>query len=189
MKTNEHIRQVREKVVEKESNIERSGQEAHGNAGGAVKTQLRWDNLLSGQPLFVQRVSPYPSSSNCWRFGSSYPLLYSVILYNLHMVINVTGKPKPNGIHVSKTHCLIHSGMATYSIGTSSARVFKLYTYLTFWENLELQKEIEMAQYKYFCLNHFNFPNIYTRNIPYEGFCECQQGTNEPGGVDNYQRF
>lgn len=42
---------------------------------------------------------------------------------------------------VGQTYCLIQSGMDTYSIGTSSASSVRLYTYLIFWLNLELQKE------------------------------------------------
>lgn len=35
-------------------------------------------------------------------------------------------------------YCLMHSGIDTYSMGTSSARSVRLYTYLIFWLNFEL---------------------------------------------------
>lgn len=37
------------------------------------------------------------------------------------------------------TYCLMHSGIDTYSIGTSSARSARLYTNFIFWLNLELE--------------------------------------------------
>lgn len=38
----------------------------------------------------------------------------------------------------------MHSGMPTYSIGTSSASSAKLKTYLIFWLNFELWKKIKI---------------------------------------------
>uniref|UniRef100_A0A0E9XI77 Uncharacterized protein n=1 Tax=Anguilla anguilla TaxID=7936 RepID=A0A0E9XI77_ANGAN len=40
----------------------------------------------------------------------------------------------------------MHSGMDTYSIGTSSARSVRLNTYLIFWLNFELMKGLVMAR-------------------------------------------
>lgn len=39
---------------------------------------------------------------------------------------------------IKKTYCFMHSGMPTYSMGTSSASSAKLKTYLIFWLNFEL---------------------------------------------------
>lgn len=41
------------------------------------------------------------------------------------------------------TYCLMHSGMPTYSMGTSSASSAKLKTYLIFWLNFELGKKTQ----------------------------------------------
>ena len=44
----------------------------------------------------------------------------------------------------NKTYCFMHSGIPTYSMGTSSASSAKLKTYLIFWLNFELWKEIKI---------------------------------------------
>lgn len=41
-------------------------------------------------------------------------------------------------LNFSSSYCLMHSGMPTYSMGTSSASSAKLKTYLIFWLNFEL---------------------------------------------------
>lgn len=89
----------------------------------------------------------------------------------------------------------MHSGMPTYSMGTSSASSAKLKTYLIFWLNFELQKKRKILITLLFLTNRtdkkfiqrvfFSPKSKVLRKLPNKWSCNSQKCSDKPRGMYN----
>lgn len=108
-------------------------------------TKLQGENdytLIFCLLLLLHTKVPLATSSNMDTPPRDSNDLSSVIMCQCY--IQLQQPPVLNPINVEdvgiKTYCFMHSGMPTYSMGTSSASSARVKTYLIFWLNFELWK-------------------------------------------------